>query len=80
MIIGLGLKPATLRLRDATNPNIIGPTTLGVVSSVWTQVAQVKANIQMKLHCCFARDVTAAMLVITNKIVYLLWELKAIFM
>ena len=32
----------------------------------------------MKLHCYFARGVTAAMLVTTNKIVNLLWELKAI--
>ena len=30
-------------------------------------------------HCWFARDVTAAMLVVKNKSISLLWELKSIF-
>ena len=32
------------------------------------------------LHCWFARDVTAAMLVVKNKSLSLLWELNSIFM
>ena len=31
-------------------------------------------------HCWFARDVTAAMLVVKNKSISLLWELNSIFM
>ena len=32
------------------------------------------------LNCWFARDVTAAMLVVKNKSISLLWELNSIFM
>ena len=32
------------------------------------------------INCWFARDVTAAMLVVKNKSISLLWELNSIFM
>ena len=34
----------------------------------------------LKTNCWFARDVTAAMLVVKNKSTSLLWELNSIFM
>ena len=34
----------------------------------------------MSSNCWFARDVTAAMLVVKNKSISLLWELNSIFM
>ena len=36
--------------------------------------------IHFLFYCWYARDVTAAMLVVKNKSIFLLWELNSIFM
>ena len=45
-----------------------------------TDVKESDQSVTVELYCWFARDVTAAMLVVKNKSISLLWELNSIFM
>ena len=44
------------------------------------RLAYLKKVCTSRSYCWFARDVTAAMLVVKNKSISLLWELNSIFM